>query len=79
MQGEIWNMAVALENVTEFDMDSMSVKNAFTYANNSTNISYNLLKPLPAFDTLHLQHPDANTVNSNYLRLQTALPLSQSL
>ncbi|MEZ4929835.1 MAG: hypothetical protein R2777_07480 [Chitinophagales bacterium] len=31
----------------EFDMDSMSVKNAFTYANNSTNISYNLLKPLP--------------------------------
>ncbi|MCB0538178.1 MAG: T9SS type A sorting domain-containing protein [Bacteroidetes bacterium] len=66
MQGEIWNMAVALENVTEFDMDSMSVKNAFTYANNSTNISYNLLKPLPAFDTLHLTF-DANTVNSNYL------------
>jgi hypothetical protein len=62
MQGENWEMSVAVENVTDIDMDSLTVKNTFTTASNNIDISFGINDSLKGFDTLHLKF-NQNTLN----------------
>jgi len=64
MQGENWTMSVAIENVTDVDMDSLTVKNTFTTASNNVTITYGINDSLKGFDTLHLGF-NKNTLNGN--------------
>ncbi|MEX0595137.1 MAG: hypothetical protein WD512_01470, partial [Candidatus Paceibacterota bacterium] len=54
MQGENWTMSVAIENVTDVDMDSLTVKNTFTASNNTVAVTYGINDSLMGFDTLHI-------------------------
>lgn len=53
-QGEVWEMAVAVENVTDIPMDSLTVKETFTTASNNVSLTYEKNDSLLGFDTLHL-------------------------
>lgn len=66
MQGENWIMSVAVENVTDVDMDSLTVKNTFVDASNNSSLTYFKNDSLKGFDTLHLSF-NKNTLNGNYL------------
>jgi len=69
-QGETWSMSVAIENVTDIDMDSLTVKNSFTDASNNMEVSYGINDSLLAFDTLHLKF-STNTMDNKYLGSNT--------
>ena len=62
MQGETWEIAVAIENVTDVAMDSLTVKQQLTTASNNLTTSFVELDSLRAFDTLVLRY-DQNTIN----------------
>lgn len=62
MQGETWEIAVAIENVTDIDMDSLTVKQQLTTASNNLSTNYVQLDSLRAFDTLVLRY-EQNTIN----------------
>lgn len=62
MQGETWKMSVAIENVTDIDMDSLTVKKTLTATANNVNITFNKNDSLGGFDTLHLSFQQ-NTLN----------------
>lgn len=64
MQGENWIMSIAIENVTDVDMDSLTVKNTYTTASNTGNITYGINDSLKGFDTLHLSF-NKNTLNGD--------------
>ena len=70
MQGENWIMSVAIENVTEEDMDSLTVKNSFMDASNNLELTYLKNDSLKGFDTLHVSF-NKNTLNANYLGTNT--------
>ena len=62
MQGETWKMAVAIENITDSDMDSLTVKETMQNATNNVGILYQQYDSLRRFDTLHLSF-NQNTLN----------------
>ncbi|MEZ4978909.1 MAG: T9SS type A sorting domain-containing protein [Chitinophagales bacterium] len=72
MQGEVWHFEVALENVSEIDMDSMTVKQSIIDNGNNANISYAKYDSAFAFDTLHLSYA-LNTISANYLGKNTLI------
>lgn len=73
-QGAIWSVAVCLENVTQWGMDSIWSKFSNKYANNSLEQVYNQFDSLPGLDTLHLTYNintlDAKHVGVNFLTIE---------
>lgn len=62
VQGETWEVSVAVENVTDVSMDSLTVKRTLTNASNNVTTSYGINDSLLGFDTLHLSFSQ-NTLN----------------
>ena len=65
-QGDEYQMAIAFENVTPWNMDSLWVKNATNFADNSFEQNYIHYDSLKAFDTLHLKY-NKNTINTKFV------------
>lgn len=66
-QGAIWNVSVAVENVTEeLAFDSLWTKYTSNFGNNTIEQSYEQYDSLPPLDTLHLTF-DANTIDGKYI------------
>lgn len=69
MEGNSFDFAVAIENVSDFDMDSLLVKYDILDQNNVLNqIPYNRQKPMPAgevlLDTINISTNGLNGLNS---------------
>lgn len=73
-QGAEWNVAICLENVTQWGMDSIWSKFTSRFANNSLEQVYRQFDSLPGLDTLHLTYKintlDAKHVGTNYLTIE---------
>lgn len=65
-QGDDYIMKIAFENVTPWHFDSLWVKNASNFADNSFEQNYFHYDSLRAFDTLHLKY-NKNTMNSKFM------------
>lgn len=65
-QGDIYQVEVALENVSPWGMDSVWVKDATIFADHSLEQNYSKNDSLPAFDTLHLKY-NKTTLDNKYI------------
>jgi hypothetical protein len=64
-QGDNWSVAVALENVSEFGMDSIWSKFSSKFGNNSLDQVYRQFDSLPSLDTIHLTYT-VNTLDNRH-------------
>lgn len=64
-QGNVWNVAVALENVSGYDMDSTWTKYTKRYGDNSVSQNYVRNAALPSLDTLYLTFSE-NTLEGKF-------------
>jgi hypothetical protein len=65
-QGETWNVEVALENVTEWPMDSIWSKFSTRFGDNSLERVYRQFDSLPGLDTINL-HFKVNTLDNKHV------------
>lgn len=71
-QGDIFKMSIAFENVTPWAMDSVWLKEANQFADNSFEQNYNLYDSLRTFDTLHFIYNN-NTLQSKFVGTNSLL------
>lgn len=64
-EGEKWTVAMAVENVSDIDMDSLSTKFQLTNNNNMNQTQFVNDDSLFAFDTMHI-HFEQETLNGNF-------------